>query len=66
MKELPATLMLRPMNFDTLATWLYADAARGAYEEGALAALLIVAAGLVPVMLLAGAGRSGRSVEVAT
>ena len=29
MKELPATLLLRPMNFDTLATWLYAEAARG-------------------------------------
>ncbi|WP_413762800.1 ABC transporter permease [Variovorax sp. Varisp41] len=53
MKELPATLLLRPANFDTLATWLYAEAARGTYEEGAIAALLIVAAGLLPVMLLA-------------
>jgi ABC-type multidrug transport system fused ATPase/permease subunit len=35
MKELPATLLLRPANFDTLATWLYAEAARGTYEEGA-------------------------------
>jgi len=42
MKELPATLLLRPMNFDTLATWLYAEAARGTYEEGAVAALAIV------------------------
>lgn len=53
MKELPATLLLRPANFDTLATWLYAEAARGTYEEGALAALAIVAAGLLPVVLLA-------------
>ncbi len=53
MKELPATLLLRPMNFDTLATWLYAEAARGTYEEGAIAALAIVAAGLLPVILLA-------------
>jgi len=53
MKELPATLLLRPMNFDTLATWLYAEAARGTYEEGAVAALAIVAAGLLPVILLA-------------
>lgn len=53
MKELPATLLLRPANFDTLATWLYAEAARGTYEEGAIAALLIVAAGLAPVILLA-------------
>lgn len=61
MKELPATLMLRPLGFETLATWLYADAARGAYEEGAIAALLIVVAGLLPVILLARAGhRMGR------
>ncbi|MEL1263826.1 iron ABC transporter permease [Pseudoxanthomonas putridarboris] len=57
MKELPATLMLRPIGFDTLATWLYADAARGAYEEGAIAALLIVLAGLLPVALLARTGQ---------
>lgn len=56
MKELPATLVLRPMNFETLATWLYAEAARGTYEEGALAALLIVLAGLAPVILLARTG----------
>ena len=53
MKELPATLLLRPADFDTLATWLYAEAARGTYEEGAIAALCIVLAGLIPVMLLA-------------
>src|SRR5690606_1373721 len=53
MKELPATLLLRPMNFDTLATWLYGEAARGSYEEGAIAALGIVLAGLIPVILLA-------------
>ena len=53
MKELPATLLLRPANFETLATWLYAEAARGTYEEGALAALGIVLAGLLPVVLLA-------------
>lgn len=56
MKELPATLVLRPMNFETLATWLYAEAARGTYEEGAVAALLIVLSGLLPVILLARAG----------
>ncbi len=53
MKELPATLLLRPANFDTLATWLYAEASRGTYEEGAIAALAIVLAGLLPVILLA-------------
>ena len=53
MKERPATLLLRPLNFDTLATWLYGEAARGTYEEGAIAALGIVAAGLIPVLILA-------------
>lgn len=53
MKELPATLLIRPAGFETLATWLYAEAARGTYEEGAVAALAIVLAGLLPVVLLA-------------
>lgn len=53
MKELSATLLLRPSNFETLATWLYAEAARGTYEEGAVAALAIVLVGLIPVILLA-------------
>jgi iron(III) transport system permease protein len=56
MKELPATLLLRPLNFDTLATALYAEAARGSYEDGALAALLIVLIGLPAVALLARVG----------
>jgi iron(III) transport system permease protein len=53
MKELPATLLLRPLGFETLATHLYAEAARGTYEDAALAALLIVLVGLVPVIVLA-------------
>jgi iron(III) transport system permease protein len=53
MKELPATLLLRPLGFETLATHLYAEAARGTYEDAAVAALLIVLAGLVPVIVLA-------------
>lgn len=59
MKELPATLLLRPLNLDTLATWLYAEAARGTYEEGAVAAWLIVLIGLPAVMVLARAGFGG-------
>jgi iron(III) transport system permease protein len=51
-KELPATLILRPLNVETLATHLYGEAARGTYEDGAVAALLIVAVGLLPVALL--------------
>jgi iron(III) transport system permease protein len=61
MKELPATLLLRPLNFETLATWLYAEASRGTHEEGAVAALMIVLVGLLPVVLLARTGlRYGR------
>ncbi|WP_234870216.1 ABC transporter permease [Allitabrizicola rongguiensis] len=57
MKELPATLLLRPLNFETLATRLYGEAARGTHEDGAMAALAIVLAGIAPVILLARIGR---------
>lgn len=52
LKELPATLLLRPMNVETLATSIYQYASRGSFEEGALAALLIVAASIGPVVWL--------------
>jgi iron(III) transport system permease protein len=52
MKELPATLLLRPFNFDTLATYVYQYASDELLEESALAALMIVATGLIPVLLL--------------
>lgn len=58
MKELPATLLLRPLGFETLATHIYAEAARSTYEDGALAALVIVLVGLIPVILLARISRS--------
>lgn len=57
MKELPATLLLRPLNVETLATLLYGEAARGTYEEASLSALIIVAVGMLPVILLARTGR---------
>jgi len=53
MKELSATLLLRPLNFETLATLLYGEAARGTYEDGSIAALMIVIIGVLPVILLA-------------
>ncbi|SIT73718.1 iron(III) transport system permease protein [Pontibaca methylaminivorans] len=56
MKELSATLLLRPLNFETLSTHLYGEAARGTYEEAALAALAIVLVGILPVILLARVG----------
>lgn len=51
-KELPATLLLRPLNVETLATHLYGEAARGTYEDASIAALMIVLIGMVPVFLL--------------
>ena len=50
LKELPATLLLRPMNVETLATYIYQYATRGNFEEGALAALMIVAVGILPII----------------
>ena len=52
MKELPATLLLRPFNFETLATHVYSYAALEQFEQAALGALTIVAIGMVPVLLL--------------
>lgn len=65
MKELPATLLLRPLNFETLSTHLYGEAARGTYENGALAACLIVAVGLLPIVLLTRIGRATASSPIA-
>lgn len=61
MKELPATLLLRPFNFETLATHVYSFAALEQFEEASLGALAIVVAGLVPVLLLHKAVAGGRA-----
>ncbi len=61
MKELPATLLLRPFNFDTLATHVYNFASLEQFEESALAALTIVLFGLAPVILLSKTIASGRA-----
>ena len=50
LKELPATLLLRPLNVETLSTYIYQFATRGSFEEGSLAALIIVIAGILPVI----------------
>jgi iron(III) transport system permease protein len=52
LKELPATLILRPFNFNTLAVRAYELAADERLADSAPAALTIVAAGLLPVILL--------------
>jgi iron(III) transport system permease protein len=52
MKELPATLLLRPFGFDSLATQVYALASLEKLEDSSVPALAIVLAGLIPVILL--------------
>jgi iron(III) transport system permease protein len=52
MKELPATLILRPFNFETLATWVYRFASDERLAQASTAALVIVLMSLIPTMLL--------------
>ena len=52
LKELPATLILRPFNFNTLAVRVYELAVDERLADAAPAALAIVLAGLAPVILL--------------
>jgi iron(III) transport system permease protein len=52
MRELPATLILRPFNFETLATRVYRLAGDERLTEASTAALSIVLIGLVPILLL--------------
>jgi iron(III) transport system permease protein len=52
MKELPATLVMRPFNFDTLATQAYTLASDERLGEAATASLAIVAVGLLPLIVL--------------
>lgn len=52
MKELPATLVMRPFNFDTLATQTYTLASDERLAEASTAALAIVAVGLLPLIAL--------------
>jgi iron(III) transport system permease protein len=52
MKELPATLIMRPQNYDTLAIRVYNLASDERLSEAALPALAIVFSGLLPVVLL--------------
>jgi iron(III) transport system permease protein len=53
MKELPATLVLRPFNTDTLAVMAYQLARDERLGEAALPSLALVVAGLLPVLLMA-------------
>lgn len=64
MKELPATMILRPFNFDTLAIEAFQLASNERLEAAAPPSLIIVAAGLAPVIILCraiGRARPGQS-----
>lgn len=67
MKELPATLVMRPFNFDTLATQAHTLAADERLTEASTAALTIVAVGLLPMIIISrqivGAARRSRQQE---
>ena len=52
MKELPATLIMRPFNYDTLAVQAYRLASDERLEGAAVPSLVIVAMGLLPVILI--------------
>jgi iron(III) transport system permease protein len=52
MKELPATLLLRPIGFDTLSVRVWVEAAEGAYHLAAPAALVIVVISMLPLKFM--------------
>ena len=60
LKELPATLIMRPFNFETLAVRVYQFASDERLAEASTAALAIVAVGLLPVILLSRAIAASR------
>ena len=64
LKELPATLVLRPFNFNTLAVRAYELASDERLADSSTAALAIVAVGIIPVIVLSTAiarSRAGHS-----
>ena len=64
MKELPITVILRPLGYDTLAIWVWQMAAESLWTATALPALFIVLAGLLPVMLLLNVGQTNSREEI--
>lgn len=66
MKELPATLLLRPIGYDTLATRIWQLTSESLWEAAALPALTIVLAGAAPVAILIRQSRRLRSGESTT
>ena len=64
MKELSATLLLRPFDFETLATQIYVFASQEQFERSAIPALIIVAVGMVPLLLLNRTMRRGAAARL--
>ncbi len=63
MKELPATLLIRPFNLDTLAIGVYRFASDERLAQAAVGSIVIVAVSLAPVIVLSRAisgSRTGR------
>ncbi|PVZ66322.1 ABC transporter permease [Pelagibaculum spongiae] len=52
MKEMPATLLLRPFGYDTLAVRIYELTSEGEWEMAALPAITLILVGLLPVIIL--------------
>lgn len=52
LKELSATLMLRPFGVETLSIYIHDLASRGRVEQAGIAALIIMVAGIIPVIIL--------------
>jgi iron(III) transport system permease protein len=61
MKELPATLMLRPTGFDTLATQIWSAAAINRFNEAAPYALILVLIAAVPTFLISRPDKADRA-----
>jgi len=60
MKEMPATLIMRPFGWDTLAVRVYQMTAEGQWERAALPSVTLILLGLIPVFLLIRSSRLSR------
>ena len=60
MKEMPATLIMRPFGWDTLAVRIYQMTAEGQWERASLPSVTLILLGLIPVILLIRSARPGR------
>ncbi|MDG2090111.1 MAG: iron ABC transporter permease [Gammaproteobacteria bacterium] len=60
MKEMPATLIMRPFGWDTLAVRIYQMTAEGQWERAALPSVTLILLGLIPVFLLVRSSRPSK------